>query len=184
MVFKPRHFFRNTFKCLAVNVNRRPAGMHMRPKSTRGSECCSRGQNVAQKCPEDGNGIIHVWAIRWICVCNVRFVTGTTSSTELSSSWEGNIFWCNREILCLFWNPKIHCCFHKRPPLDPSLCQIDKSFHIVTYCFIKFHFNIILSFTYSALPTHPILFDLIKITIFGQESELWSSSFTWNENYA
>jgi len=46
-----------------------------------------------------------------------------------------------QEIPSLLWNPKANCRVHNRPPLDPTLSQVN-AVHTLTPYFLKTHFNI------------------------------------------
>ena len=61
---------------------------------------------------------------------------------EQSPSSEANRFSASQEISRILWNPKVHCCIHKCPPLVPVLSQLD-SVHTRTSNFLKVHLNII-----------------------------------------
>jgi hypothetical protein len=41
------------------------------------------------------------------------------------SSWEATSRSATQEFPNILWNPKIHHCAHKRPPLDPVLIQVN-----------------------------------------------------------
>jgi hypothetical protein len=64
-------------------------------------------------------------------------------STQQSPSWEANRFSASKEIPSILWNPKVHCCNHKRPPPVPILSQLNP-FHMPTSHLLKIHLNIIL----------------------------------------
>jgi len=71
------------------------------------------------------------------------------------------LFQLVKEFLTFLRNPKLHYCIHKSLPLATILGQIT-SFHILTSCFCKLHFNIILlskrryaiGFFLSGFPTY------------------------------
>jgi hypothetical protein len=71
------------------------------------------------------------------CVAKFKFLESWSKSFSRSYS---------QEIGHLLWNSQIHYHVYKCQPLCPSLFQMNEV-HILTYCFFKTHFNIILSST-------------------------------------
>jgi hypothetical protein len=106
---------------------------------------------------------------------------------EQSPSSQANSHPTSEEISYLLWNPKVNYRVHKSPPPAPILMKMNPV-HTLPPSFLKIHFNIIrtstsqssgfpakmlytfLVFTMlAACPTHPILFDLIILVLFGEE---------------
>jgi len=109
---------------------------------------------------------------------------------------EVNTHSASQEIPRLLWNPKVHYCVHKSPPLDTVLSQMH-SVHTLSPYFPEIHSNFIFSstprslklslpfrfadhnFTYILISpmraicsAHLILLDLITLLIFGETYKL------------
>jgi len=48
-------------------------------------------------------------------------------------SWEANSHLAGQQIHCLSWNPNIHCCVHKSPPLVPILSHMNLVYNFLSY---------------------------------------------------
>jgi len=77
-----------------------------------------------------------------IFIFHKKFPFCFTHSVEQSSSWEANQFSGSQEIPHILWNPMVHSCIHKCPPLVPILSQLS-SVHTPTSYFLKIHLDII-----------------------------------------
>jgi hypothetical protein len=66
-----------------------------------------------------------------------------TNQLTPRSSLETNIRSATQEVSLLFWNPTVHYCVNKNPPLLPILIQINPVHTFPPY-FSKIHYNIIL----------------------------------------
>jgi hypothetical protein len=64
-----------------------------------------------------------------------------SDSMEFSPCWETTSFLVTEELPNILWNPKIHRCFYKSPPLVPTLSQINPVYISAAY-FSKTEFNI------------------------------------------
>jgi hypothetical protein len=67
-------------------------------------------------------------------------------SIEESPSWEGNSRFDGEELSNFSWTPKAHFLVHKILRLISVLSQTNQP-HILTFCFFRIHFNIILPST-------------------------------------
>jgi len=119
---------------------------------------------------------------------------------QQSPSWEADSRPTIQGIPCLLWKPQLHHRVQKIPPLVAIQSQMNLDY-ILTLCIFKTYFNIILPststssrdlFPSSSLTTllHVLLiatipatcpalssFDLITLTIFREEYQLWTFSF-------
>jgi hypothetical protein len=64
------------------------------------------------------------------------------SCTHWMKSWKVHSRSANEEIIPLLWNPRIHYCIHRSPPLDSVLSQMNPV-HILTPLSIWIHFTFI-----------------------------------------
>jgi hypothetical protein len=96
-----------------------------------------------------------------------------------------------KKFFALFWNTKVHYCFHRKPPLDPNLSKFNPVYiptpyflniyfkirlasslrlHLQTVSSLQIDFALLINPVRATFPTHLILLDLI--TLFGIENRL------------
>jgi hypothetical protein len=120
----------------------------------------------------------------------------TPISIKHSPSWGTDSQSAGQETRRLFWNPDVHYCVHKSPPLIPILIQVNS---VHTYNISLRYIRILLSshlclclpsalpfrFSYqnfvrisqrATCPFHLITSDLITLTIIGEACKLCCSS--------
>jgi hypothetical protein len=120
-------------------------------------------------------------------------------SMEQNSPWEANSHSASQEIHRLLWNPKVHCCVHRDPPLVLILIHMN-SVHafaptslrstliLSSYLRLCLPSSLFLSgfttkmyiFLVSTIratfTTNQILLDLLALIMFGESYKLRSSS--------
>jgi hypothetical protein len=57
--------------------------------------------------------------------------------------WEAHSDSASQQIPRTLWNPKVQCCVHKSPPVDPILSQLNPG-HTLTTCFFKIYLHMTL----------------------------------------
>jgi hypothetical protein len=88
---------------------------------------------------------IEVWYMITVYCCYIDLwgERNITNSMKENPSWEANNCSAGQEIPCLLWNPEVHFCVHRSPPVVPILSQINLMPAFPLYLF-KIHSNILL----------------------------------------
>jgi hypothetical protein len=85
-------------------------------------------------CDDDTSYLILYGRVLW------RSVIKPYNSMEQSPSWQANNSSDGQEIPRILWNPRLHYCVHKNPPLVPIMSLLGQ-IHMFTPYFFKKYFD-------------------------------------------